>query len=99
MTVPDLLQQINQAGGTVWLTLDRQLHVKRVPKHLVPELKRMKSAVIRHIEGDNYRLLVKTFNLKRISREKLKQIENGQNWRIADTQSDFTWKGSRYRHG
>jgi hypothetical protein len=37
--------------------------------------------------------LVSKFDLKPISKNRLKEIENGKRWRIVSAQSDFTWEG------
>jgi len=42
------------------------------------------------------RRLVGKFDLKPVSEERLEEIEQGQRWRIVDTQSDWIWKGARY---
>ena len=85
MTAPELVHQIKDAGGSVWMTVDRQLHVRNVPREFLPKLRRLKADVVRHIEGENYRRLVKTFNLKKVSRDRMGQITNGQPWQIFNT--------------
>jgi hypothetical protein len=110
MSAAELLQRIRECGGTVELlplgpsspwhvpSGERQLKVTSVPRHLVPELRHLKADIIRTIEGENYRHLVQTFNLKRIRRGRLEEVEGAQRWRIASAQCDWTWKGARCRN-
>src|SRR5215831_5340118 len=97
MTAAEILKAIEESGGRVDLVGDR-LKV-RAPRKLVELAKAKKADILRHLEGQRYRYLLKRFNAKVINHDRLKEIEGGQRWRILGSpdSTKWTWRGARYR--
>jgi len=102
MTVHELLGAVHDAGGRLSIADGGQLDVERVPKCLVPELKRLKARIVDHLLEENFHRLVERFNLKPVPPERLKEIENGRQWRSVSASNleptnQARWNGSGYR--
>ena len=108
MTAHELLRAIHDAGGRVSIADGCQLAVEGVPKRFVPELKRLKAEILRHLRLEDaanafsdaqfvgygfdmflaalktdpiFQRLIERFNLKVVPPKRLKEVENGREWR------------------
>lgn len=92
MNAPELIHEVKAAGGTVELAPEGRVRVSHAPRYLGPELKRMKRQIVGHLLDENFRRLVERFNLKPVTRERMREITGGQPWRILNSRPHSEWK-------